>query len=147
VHQIWPTDGTADVRFYGDPQTVLSALDEDRLPAGWLSFRVGEIDRRTYYRSLDYFVHYPQQRWGAEWELPLLETLASGCVAVLPPWMEPVYGEAVLYAEPAAVAETIAAYTQDPQAFRSQSERGVEFARTHRHSASGYRDLIHTLVA
>src|SRR5699024_2246968 len=57
VHQIWPTDGTADVRFYGDPQTVLSALDEDRLPAGWLSFRVGEIDRRTYYRSLDYFVH------------------------------------------------------------------------------------------
>ena len=135
------------MRFYGDPQTVLNVLGEGTLPPGWLSFRVGEIDRRTYYRSLDFFVHYPQPRWGPERELPVLEALASGCVVVLPPWMEPIYGEAARYAEPEAVAEIVAACTRDPESFRSQSERGVEFARTHRRSASGYRDLIDALVA
>lgn len=147
IHQIWPTEGPADVRFYGDPQTVLNVLGEGTLPPGWLSFRVGEIDRRTYYRSLDFFVHYPQPRWGPERELPVLEALASGCVVVLPPWMEPIYGEAARYAEPEEVAETIAACIQDPESFRRQSERGVEFARIHRRSASGYRDLIDALVA
>lgn len=145
IQQIWPTDGSADVRFYGDPTAVLNVLGRKKLPEAWLSFRVGDIDRRTYYRSLDYFVHYPQQRAATGIELPVLEALASGCVAVLPPWMQSIYGEAAVYAEPQDVQETIAASTSDPDSFMKQSRRGVEFARAHR--SSRYRELIDAVIA
>lgn len=144
IQQIWPTDGSADVRFYGDPSTVLNVLGRTKLPGAWLNFHVGDIDRRTYYRSLDYFVHYPQQRAAAGIELPVLEALAAGCVAVLPPWMEAAYGEAAVYAAPQEVQDTLAAFTRDPEAFMQQSRRGVEFARAHK--GSGCRELIDAVM-
>lgn len=144
IQQLWPTDGSADVRFYGDPTTVLNVLGRTKLPETWLSFEVGDTDRRTYYRSLDYFVHYPQQRAAAGIELPVLEALAAGCVAVLPPWMEAVYGEAAVYAAPQEVQDTLTAFTRDPEAFMQQSRRGVEFARAHK--SSGCRELIDAVI-
>lgn len=140
IHQIWPTDGSADVRFYGNPTAVLTVLGRQKLPEAWLSFQVGEIDRRTYYRSLDFFIHYPQQRSAPEIELPVLEALAAGCVVILPAWMRSIYGEAALYAEPHEVQETVTNYVKNPELFMQQSHRGVEFARAHQNS--GYRDLI-----
>lgn len=145
IQTVWPTDGSADVRFYGSPTTVLTLTERTSLPPQWLCFRVGEIDRRTFYRSLDFYVHHRQRRSAADVELPVLEALAAGCVALLPPWMEPAYGAAAVYAEPHDVAATLAGYTQDPEAFMRQSRRGVEFARA-QHS-SGYLDLIDALVA
>lgn len=145
IFQIWPRDGSADVRFYGNPHTVLSLIQRTKLPPEWLCFRVGEIDRRTYYRSLDFYVHHRQQRSAAETERPVLEALATGCIAVLPPWMESVYGEAAVYAEPRQVAAAIRHYMEDAEAFRRQSNRGVEFARAHR--SSGYRQLVDAIVA
>ncbi|TLP75569.1 glycosyltransferase family 2 protein [Nesterenkonia sphaerica] len=143
--RIWPTDGSADVRFYGDTATLLNLMGQEKLPAAWLSFQPGDIDRRTYYRSLDFFVHYPQPRAGVQCELPVLEALASGCVAVLPPWLEPVYGTAAVYAEAGAVQQTLTGYSRSPEAFRRQSHRGVEFATLCR--SRGFRDLIDAVVA
>lgn len=145
IHQIWPTDGSADVRFYGDPATVLTLTGRQKLPPEWLCFRVGEIDRRTYYRSLDFYVHHRQQRSAAQLELPVLEAMAAGCIAVLPPWMEPVYGPAAVYAEPPEVAAVLRRYMGEADSFMRQSSRGVEFARAHR--SSGYCDLINAIVA
>ncbi|WP_158583064.1 glycosyltransferase family 2 protein [Nesterenkonia natronophila] len=145
IQQIWPMDGSADVRFYGNPAAVLKVLGRTKLPEAWLSFQVGDIDRRTYYRSLDFFVHYPQQRAVVDLELPVLEALAAGCVAVLPPWMEHLYGESAVYADPEAVQRTLAAYMRDRHSFMQQSRRGVEFARTHQ--SSDYRKLIDAVIA
>jgi hypothetical protein len=145
IHQVWPTDGSADVRFYGSPATVLTLVGHEQLPPEWLCFRVGEIDRCTYYRSLDFYVHYRQQRSAAEVELPVLEALATGCVAVLPPWMEPAYGQGAVYAAPWEVPAVLRYFVDNPGSFMRQSNRGVEFARAH-HS-SGYRELIDDIVA
>jgi hypothetical protein len=145
IHQVWPTDGSADVRFYGSPATVLTLIGHAEIPPEWLWFRVGEIDRRTYYRSLDFYVHYRQQRSAAEVELPVLEALATGCVAVLPPWMERAYGQGAVYADPLQVHTTLRHYMENTESFMRQSDRGVEFARAH--LSSGYRELIDDIMA
>ncbi|GAA4829723.1 glycosyltransferase family 2 protein [Garicola koreensis] len=145
IEQIWPTDGRADVRFYGDQDMLLRVIGQKRLPSAWLSFKQNEISRRTYYRSLDFFVHYPQQRAAAVVEHSVLEALAAGCIAVLPTWMRPIYGEAALYAAPEEVWNTIEQYTQDADKYLKQSRRGVEFASTW-HS-DGYRELMDSLMA
>lgn len=139
ISSIWPTDGTVDVRLYGDSGVVRRHLRTGRLPAAWMSFQPGEITRRTYYRSLDFFVHYPHvQAYSAE--RSILESLAAGCVTILPPGYEGIYGDAALYCEAGYVKETISKYAADLDLFLGQSRRG-----THFEGFRGEEDYVQTI--
>ncbi|WP_170228490.1 glycosyltransferase family 2 protein [Nesterenkonia populi] len=144
IEAIWPTHGEVDVRFYGAPTAVLQALGQKRLPPAWISFGEQEITRKTYYRSLDFFVHYPQRHTIEKPELPVLEALGAGCIPVLPPWMKDVYGDAAIYADPPQVQEAINQYWNETERYLAQSQRGVEFAT--QYQKSGYRELMDDLL-
>ncbi|WP_022872425.1 glycosyltransferase family 2 protein [Nesterenkonia alba] len=144
ISTLWPTDGRYDIRFYGDPSYLLRLLGYKRLPAAWLSFRQQDITRETYYRSLDFFVHYPQPATAERAELPVLEAMAAGCLVILPPGFSPVYGDAALYASPEQVHKTITEHTEDTQRYLAQSRRGVEFAA--HYGTGGYGELMNTLL-
>lgn len=127
VVRLWPTDGHADIRLLGDPEAASQALGTPRLPAAWLSFQPGEIAPVTYYRSLDFYIHRTSSPATAP-ERGVLEALAAGCVVILPPEQEPIYGDAALYREPAKVPETVRAYTDQPEKYFDQSRRAASFS-------------------
>ncbi|WP_044495898.1 glycosyltransferase family 2 protein [Nesterenkonia massiliensis] len=131
IEQIYPTDGSADVRLYGDPSSALRALGSARLPASWLSFRQHEISRRTYYRSVDFFVHFDRGSEAPDVSLAVLEALASGCIVVLPPAYLPIYGDAAVYADAHDVRSTVNFYMERPSEYLRQSQQGIEFASTY----------------
>ncbi|WP_258934920.1 hypothetical protein [Nesterenkonia pannonica] len=83
IFRVWPTDMSADVRLYGSPNYVLQALNSKRLLAAWVNFQEGDLSRKTFYRSIDFYVHYPQRSGVRAEELPILEAMAAGCIPVL----------------------------------------------------------------
>lgn len=127
VEGLWPTDSSADVRFFGDADGLGGLFDDGRLPAAWLSFQPGEIPAATYYRSLDFYIWYTGSS-PALADQGVLAALASGCVVVLPPDQQPIYGQAALYREPEDVPDTVRAYTDQPEKYFEQSRRAAAFS-------------------
>lgn len=143
ILSIWPTDGSVDVRLYGSPTAVRRRLGRERLPTAWLSFQPGEIPRRTYYRSLDYFIHFPQEQ-SLTAERPVLEALAAGCVTILPPGYEQIYGDAALCCLAEDVQKTVRTYSADQDLFLAQSRLGARFDSCRREDV--YVEVVRSLL-
>jgi len=143
ILSLWPSAAGADVRLYGDPAAAQRALGSTHLPANWVNFAPGEIRRSSYHRSVDFFVHYAHTP-PVRPERAILEAMAHGSVALLPPSFEPVYGDAAVYATPSTAQQQIRRYSEDDAAFSAQAERGASFAR--RHAYTHYTDLIDQLL-
>ncbi|WP_218221697.1 glycosyltransferase family 2 protein [Nesterenkonia sp. Act20] len=139
----WPAEENTDVRLYGDPAAAQRALNVRHLPANWVAFEPGEASRAGFYRAVDFFVHYAQTPPDHP-ERAVLEAMASGAVAVLPPAFEPVYGRAALYAQAEDVQPLIRRYSADEQLFAEQAARGLALAR--RHEWTAYADFIGQLA-
>lgn len=129
IPHIWPTDGSADVRLYGQPDTALRVLGLKRLPSSWMAFDEGHITRRAYYRSLDFFIYYPQPGHREGQEMAILEAMAAGCVVILPPEFQQTFGWAAVYAEPVEVAAQVERHAGDAELFHYQSVQGIDYAR------------------
>ena len=129
----WPADRAAVLRVYpDDPAIEVRVLGGgaflDQLigsqPANW---RVEPFDPEAparFLAGIDFFVFYHHPHWIEAFGRTILEALGSGCVVVLPPHFEPLFGSAALYAEPAEAKALILATHADPAAFAAQSERG-----------------------
>ncbi|MCT1607887.1 glycosyltransferase [Nesterenkonia massiliensis] len=141
IEMIWPLDGSMDVRLYGDTAAALRLLGGTRLPSGWMAFSPETISRRTYYRSLDYLVHYPQSGYREGQETAILEAMAAGCVVILPEEYTDTYGEAALYAPPHQVQDLIRQHHANWNLYLAQSRRAVQYAHLH-----GNRTFIPTIA-
>jgi UDP:flavonoid glycosyltransferase YjiC (YdhE family) len=122
VLRVYPDDPAIDVRVLGGGAFLDSLMGS--YPANW---RVEPFDPeapRRFLDGIDFFVFYHHPRWIEAFGRTILEALASGCVVVLPPHFEPLFGPAALYAEPAAARALILATHADPAAFAAQSAAG-----------------------
>lgn len=126
IRALWPVDGSADVRLYGDPAVALRILEGKYLPADWMTYDGQTLGRVDYYRGLDFFIHHPQHVPAAP-ERSVLEALAAGCVVVLPETHRPLYGDAALYSAPAGVPKLVNAHTAEVERYLEQSRRAAAF--------------------
>lgn len=148
ISSLLPTDGSTDVRLYGDPSLLVNLLGEEAVPPAWLSITpgtpraaggaegAGDPGRRSFVRSVDFFLSFPQ-RGALRPQRPVLEALAAGCVVIMPPWAEPACGQAAVYAEPAEVPEMIRRFVEDPALWTEQSHRAAAFR-----AGSGPQDFL-----
>ncbi|MFG1602457.1 glycosyltransferase [Actinoplanes sp. NPDC049265] len=103
-----------------------------RVPHSWLVFPAGAVAPRAFLHQLDFYLHGPGPAAGT-FSRPALEAAAAGCVVVLPERFAALYGDAAVYAEPAAVPALIRRYAADDALFAEQSRRAREVvARAHR---------------
>ncbi|WP_146339476.1 glycosyltransferase family 2 protein [Nesterenkonia sp. NBAIMH1] len=144
IEQVLPTDGSVDIRLYGDPSSVLRTLGLARLPAHWLCFDPVEISRAAYTRMLDFYPHQPQKQPAGRYETPVLEAMAAGCIVILPPSFENLYGDAAVYAEPGETQQLIRDIWGDSQRYVEQSARSVAFVRAQ--DPQAYREQMQTLI-
>ncbi len=121
----WPPDGTVEVRIAGGTGAVGEVLGDGGTPSSWVTLRRGEVDTDELARQLDFYVHQPHPGAVETFDADVARAVAEGCVAVLPPRFEPVFGDAALYAEPAEVAPLVSSLHADPTAYREQSGRGL----------------------
>ncbi|MFQ8431910.1 glycosyltransferase [Amaricoccus sp. W119] len=100
-------------------------------PSNWVVHSFGTMDSHAFLDRLDFFLHYPHETYIEEFGRAVLEALARGLPAVLPPVFRETFGEAAVYAEPEEVWPRIAALWADEAAYLAQAARGQEFVRAH----------------
>jgi hypothetical protein len=105
----WPKDPDTLLAAYpDDPRIVVRLLgagpplrDVIRpFPRNWDVLADDGIDRERFLGSLDFFVYTHDRARLTPVDPAILEALASGVVAILPPAFEPIFGDAAVYATP-----------------------------------------------
>lgn len=134
----WPTtrealraaycaDRPCEVEIMGGAAKALAVMGAQ--PANWTVHAFGSMDARTFLDRLDAFVHYPHEDYIEEFGRAVLEAIALGLPAVLPPVFRQSFGAAALYAEPEDVWDTISALWADEAAWLAQGKAGQDFVR------------------
>ncbi|OSM42177.1 glycosyltransferase [Nesterenkonia sp. PF2B19] len=100
------------------------------IPDRWTVIPFGGEEPFDFLRRIDFWVymHHPDLR--EAFGRAAMEALAAGCVAILPPYMKALFGDAALYAEPHEVLALVDEHWSSPEAFLAQSRRAQEFARS-----------------
>src|ERR687892_558951 len=93
-------------------------------PRGWEVFRFDEIAPRDFLQTIDFFVYFHHPRWVETFGRCTAEAIASGAVAVLPPYMRTNFGDAAVYFTAAEAVATARRIHPDPDLYAELSRRG-----------------------
>ncbi|WP_026876274.1 glycosyltransferase [Jiangella gansuensis] len=143
LRAVYPVDGSWTVRVLGGAGPAEHLLGE--LPDSWEVLEFGALPPRDFLASLDFFVYFHNPRWVEAFGRTILEALATGVPAVLPPHFERVFGDAAVYAEPDQVRGVIDALYADRAAYDAQVERARGAARS-RFGHEAHVERLHRLI-
>jgi hypothetical protein len=142
---VYPGDGRWDVRVMGGVKSVAKIIGEP-VPSEWTCYGFNETDVDSFLYQLDFWIYFPHPKQYEAFGRAVLEALAAGCVTVLPPRFEPVFGDAALYCEPSEVVELVDGLYADPERFLARSALAQQRVRE-RFSHDSYRELVAGLSA
>jgi UDP:flavonoid glycosyltransferase YjiC (YdhE family) len=125
----YPDHGT-EVHILGGAEAPREMLGGE-LPSNWIVHEFGAMPPQRFLAGVDLYVYYHHPELVEAFGRHILEALASGAPAILPPHLERVFGESCTYAEVADVPATVKGLHQDPEGYRQRSERGVAFVEDH----------------
>lgn len=114
---VYPRDGRFDIQVLGWGQVLDEVLGPP--PDSWTVHTFGTLAPREFLAGLDFFVYFHHPNLVEAFGRTVLEAIASGLPAILPPHFEPLFGAAALYAEPSGVADVIEALWEDEEAYRA----------------------------
>ena len=131
---VYPTDGSAKVRVLGGTDGLDAVLNG--VPDDWDVQGFGAMNPVEFLQGVDFFVYFHHRDLIEAFGRTILEALASGCVVILPPHFEDLFGPACLYASPGDVRGIIHRLHLDTDAFLLQSAKGreavvAEFSHAH----------------
>jgi len=138
-----PDDENVRVRLLGADER-LEAL-AGGWPRGWEVFRFDEIAPREFLQTIDFFVYFHHSRWVETFGRCTAEAIASGAVAVLPPYMRTNFGDAAVYCTADEAIATVRRIHADPDLYAELSRRGGEImARDY--GPERYRSLVRRIL-
>lgn len=124
----YPDSEDYDVRVLGGAQVAEKLLGY--VPENWKVIPFGGEDPVVFLQGIDFWVYMHHPDLKEAFGRAAMEALAAGCVAIMPPYMEELFGDAALYAKPNEVRGIIDEYYGDLEKFLAQSRRAQEFARS-----------------
>lgn len=117
-------DKACEVRLLGGADYALNVLG--RHPGNWQVSAFAE-STREFLQELDFFVHYPHERYIEEFGRAVLEAMGLGIPVILPPVFKETFGDYAHYAEPGQVWPLVQQLWGDEQAYCEAAERGLRF--------------------
>jgi hypothetical protein len=138
-----PDDENVRVRLLGADER-LEAL-AGGWPHGWEVFRFDEIAPRDFLQTIDFFVYFHHPRWVETFGRCTAEAIASGAVAILPPYMRANFGDAAVYCTADEAVATARRIHADPDLYAELARRGGEIiARDY--GPERYRSLVRRIL-
>ena len=141
----YPDDDRIDVRIMGGTDTALGVLETVMTPPNWVSFAPGQLPARVFLAQLDFFVYFNHPQFRSAVSREVLEALASGCVVVLPPDFERLYGDAAVYCQPSDVHDVVLELFSAPTLYAKQQQRGRAYVEKE-NSSNAFNDRLMSLV-
>jgi glycosyltransferase involved in cell wall biosynthesis len=123
--QIYPDSSQYKVKVLGGADVVTELLGYK--PEHWEIFGFGTMSVAEFLKTLDVFVYYAHEDWVESFGRVILEAMATGVPAILPPVFKPLFADAVLYAEPAEVAAVVQTLVQDLDYYQHRAEVARRF--------------------
>ncbi|WP_052664310.1 glycosyltransferase [Nitriliruptor alkaliphilus] len=123
----YPEGPDYEVRILGGAEHAIRRVT--RTPANWNVLPFGSVDPRRFLAELDAFVYFHHPDWIESFGRTVLEALASGVPAILPPHFEALFGDAPVYTDPAGVLGVLDGWRADPAAARARAAAGQQLAR------------------
>jgi len=138
-YEKWPTDGDAilaaypssasmRVRILGGANIPKKTLG--KLPRRWEVLPFNEISPQEFLSGIDFFVFFPHEGRIEAFGRTIMEAMASGCLVIVPPVFEELFGDAASYCQPQEVRATVKRYYADRPAYERKIRIAEEFVRT-----------------
>ena len=140
IETVYPVDGSTTVKILGGADPVRDVLGY--VPNSWQVSPFGAIDPRQFLAQLDFFVYFHHPAWVEAFGRNILEAMASGLPAILPPHFRPLFGDAAIYAEPAEVPSVLSRLYADRTAYEEIVGRALASVR----ARFGYQAHQHRLA-
>ena len=132
----WPTDLQSakeaygigqkwEIRILGGASKILNRLGKQ--PSNWHIRKFDSMDVYDFLIDLDFYVHYPHEKYIEEFGRGVMEAMAVGIPAILPSQFREIYGNAALYAKPSQVSQKIIDYWSSPDKYIEQAQIGRNF--------------------
>lgn len=139
----YPDDGSARVKVLGGTTGVADVLGHE--PRTWEVTPFGDQSARDFLAGVDVFVYQHHPDLVEAFGRTVLEAMAAGVPAVVPPTLRTLFGDAVCYATPGEVQQRVADLWRDPAAYRAQRDRGLA-AVERRFSLAAHVRRLHALI-
>lgn len=143
ILQSLPPGPDFEIHVMGGARTPRAILGD--IPDNWQVFTFGAMSPREFLQHVDVFSYYHHPKWEEAFGRSVLEAIATGALAVLPPAFESTFGAAATYTEPAGVRDIVQGFGADPDAVRAQRARAEQVLReefSHASHVNRLRDLI-----
>lgn len=126
IRRAYPDSPRYQVEILGGAQVVKNKLGY--VPARWNVVEFGGEEPTHFLERIDFWVYMHHPDLKEAFGRAAMEALAAGCVAILPPYLEELFGDAALYAAPREVQGLVDTYYSNPNKFLEQSARAQDFA-------------------
>lgn len=143
IMSAYPDDPRYVVRILGGTKSPVRVLG--RLPPNWECHPPGTLPVPEFLTGIDFLVYFPHPRKARALSRSVLEGLAAGAVTLVPRSMEPVFGQASIYCDPADVLDYVDELYGDWEKYSARSQVGIEAVRS-RFSYDTHVARIHRLI-
>lgn len=114
-----------EVQILGGASHAIKKLGKE--PDNWQVFSFNKMSVMEFLKGLDFFVHFPHEDYIEEFGQAVIEAMAVGIPAILPPSYREIFGDAASYARPREVESRIAKLWASESDYLAQAERGRAF--------------------
>lgn len=139
----YPNDPACRVRILGSSAFLKDLVGE--YPVNWDILPFNSVDPKEFLRTIDFFVYFHHSQWVEAFGRVIIEAIANGALAILPPRFEPLLGEAAVYGEPEDVKFRITEFYSDREAYLRQTRLASEIARE-RFSLDAHVRRLHEII-
>ena len=108
----------------GTPERLLGTM-----PGNWEVLEFDAVSVSDFIHDLDFFLHFVHEDYIEEFGRNVMEAMAAGRVAILPPGFRDIFGEAAVYCQPEEVAGVIRDLWTNPDRYREMAQRGLAFVQ------------------
>jgi len=143
MFQVYPRAADIEVALLGAGDNLRQLVGA--YPRNWRTYEFNEIAPDEFLRGIDFFVYFHHPNWIEAFGIATAEAMASGAVAILPPYMKENFGDAAVYCELKEAAATVRALYGDWQSYLRQSRKGTSYVRKHL-SAAAYLKVVEPLI-
>lgn len=126
IRSAYPMDAEFDVRILGGSAPAEQVLN--KRPSNWTVHEFGSLDPSEFLAEIDFWVYFHHPHTLEAYGRAAMEALYSGCVVILPEYMQDTFGDAALYGTPKDVKDIIREYSSNADKFLAQSAQGQAFA-------------------
>ncbi|WP_139827872.1 glycosyltransferase [Nesterenkonia sp. PF2B19] len=126
ILQAYPDSPDYQVEILGGAQVAEHKLGY--VPSRWHVIEFGGEEPGHFLERLDFWVYMHHPDLKEAFGRAAMEALAAGCVAIMPPYLEELFGDAALYATPREVQGIVDEFRADREKFLAQSARAQDFA-------------------